>query len=123
MWNVQKEVGHCERCGICRRKWDIVSSDMQEWVVQCKGVEYSGVRWVGYCELWNMQEGSDIARDANMQEEVGHCGRCGTCRRGWTVPEVLNMQEECDICERCEICRSRWNIVRGAEYAGASGTL
>ncbi len=44
MWNMQEEVGHCERCGICWRRWDIA-----------RGVEYAGVGGT-LREVCNMQE-------------------------------------------------------------------
>ncbi len=40
VWNRQGELGHCERCGICRRMQDIA-----------RGVEYAA--WdVRHCERW-----------------------------------------------------------------------
>jgi hypothetical protein len=91
---------------------------MQERVVHCKGVEYGrsgrwdSARGGNRQEVWNMQEESDIARDVNMQQEVGHCGRRGTCRKGWTYARGVEYSVgEVGHCERCEIY-----ITRGEEH-------
>ncbi len=115
------EKGHLGEVWICRRRWNIVRG-VRKWLI-VRGVEFSGGSgtWQEVLEVWY------------MQEEVGHCKRCGVC---WgRLQEVWNMLEEvrhcgrCGIekggehCERCGICRSRWEIKRHIEYTGGDGTL
>ncbi len=69
MLTMQEELGHYERCGICRRRWDILSGvDIQEGVGHCKRCCICTRRWdiargVEYAEgggtlrsVWNRQE-------------------------------------------------------------------
>ncbi len=42
---------------------------------------------------------------------------------GGTFREMLTMQDEVGHCERCGICRRRWDIAGHVDYAGGGGTL
>jgi hypothetical protein len=56
-----EEVGHCERCGISRREWDMA-----------RDVVYGGGGGT-LREVWYFQEG------------VRHGKRCCICRRRWDI--------------------------------------
>ncbi len=127
---MQEEMGHCQRCGICRSGWDIVV-----------GVEYAGVGGTLW-SVWNMQEWVGHCGRCGIGRVEEHCERCGICRSRWdiargveyaggggtmrevwnklhggggTLREVWNMLEEVGHCERCGICLGRWDIVSGVD--------
>ncbi len=76
--DMHEEVGHCDMCGICWRRWLIF-----------RGVDFSGGSGT-LREVWNMLRGGgsfvsgvEYAGVSGtwqevlyMQEEVGHFGKC-----------------------------------------------
>ncbi len=73
MCNRREEVGNGERCGMYRRRWDIV-----------RDVEYTG--------------GSKTLRQVwNMQQRVGYCYRCGICRSGRYIARGVEYAGEVSI--------------------------
>ncbi len=86
-------MGNGERCGIHRRRWDIV-----------RDVEYAG--------------GSKTLRQVwNMQQTSGYCYRCGICRSGWYIARGVEYAGEVSIVGGVGYCvqdaelrkRSRWS--------------